>query len=163
MNGYVANRLLAVSSARHAPLIAAALFAGVHLPNWFLMLVTFGAGYASAKIFMRYRNLYFLGLAHAVIGTLLFVVIPDSVSHHLTVGPGFFVGARTRAYLGLPVTTRVVNDGVPAASAMFNSMLVSAPASSALPPLTTRYASPNGDRQVVACAPVFSSSGGCVP
>jgi len=91
LNGYIANRLLAVLSRRYVPLISAALFAGAHLPNWFLMLVTFVTGYYSTKIFMRYRNLYFLGLAHAVIGTLLFVVIPDSVSHHLTVGPGFFL------------------------------------------------------------------------
>jgi len=94
LNGYIANRLLAVSSGRYVPLIAASLFAGAHLPNWFLMLVTFAAGYVSTKIFMRYRNLYFLGLAHAVIGTLLFVVIPDSISHHLTVGPGFFLHKR---------------------------------------------------------------------
>jgi len=91
LNGYIANRLLAVSSGRRVPLIAAAMFAGAHLPNWFLMLVTFGAGYYSTKIFIKYRNLYFLGLAHAVVGTLLFVVVPDSISHHLTVGPGFFV------------------------------------------------------------------------
>lgn len=91
LNGYIANRLLAVSSARHVPLMAATLFAGAHLPNWFLMLVTFVTGYYSTKVFMRYRNLYFLGLAHALIGTLIFVVIPDSISHHLTVGPGFFL------------------------------------------------------------------------
>jgi hypothetical protein len=91
LNGYIANRLLAVASARYVPLMAAALFAGAHLPNWFLMLVTFATGYCSTKIFMRYGNIYFLGLAHAVIGTVLFVVIPDSISHHLTVGPGFFL------------------------------------------------------------------------
>jgi hypothetical protein len=106
LNGYIANRLLAVSSARHVPLMAAALFAGAHLPNWFLMLVTFVAGYYSTKIFMRYRNIYFLGLAHALIGTVLFVAIPDSISHHLTVGPGFFRGARTRA---CRVETRLVS------------------------------------------------------
>ena len=91
LNGYIANRLLAAYSARYVPLTAGALFAGAHLPNWFLMAVTFVAGYYSTKIFMRYRNLYFLGLAHAIIGTLLFLVIPDSISHHLTVGPGFFL------------------------------------------------------------------------
>jgi hypothetical protein len=91
LNGYIANRLAAVVSARRVPLMAATLFAGAHLPNWFLMVVTFAMGYYSAKIFMRYRNIYFLGLAHAVIGTALFVVIPDSISHHLTVGPGFFL------------------------------------------------------------------------
>jgi hypothetical protein len=91
LNGYIANRLLAVSSARHVPLIAGALFAGAHFPNWFLMPVTFVTGYYSTKLYLKYRNVYFLGLAHGVIGTLLFVVIPDSISHHLTVGPGFFL------------------------------------------------------------------------
>jgi hypothetical protein len=91
LNGYFTNRLLAAASARHVPLIAAALFSGTHLPNWFLMLVTFAAGYCSTKIYMKYRNVYFLGLAHGMIGSLLFVVIPDSISHHLTVGPGFFL------------------------------------------------------------------------
>ena len=91
LNGYLANRLLAVLPVRHVPLIAAALFSGTHLPNWFLMLVTFAAGYYSTKIYMKYRNMYFLGLAHGVIGTVLFLVIPDSISHHLTVGPGFFL------------------------------------------------------------------------
>ena len=91
LNGYIANRLLAVASARYVPLISGAIFAGAHLPNWFLMMVTFVTGYYSTKVFMRYRNIYFLGLAHAVIGTVLFVVIPDSISHHLTVGPGFFL------------------------------------------------------------------------
>jgi hypothetical protein len=91
LNGYIANRLLAVASARYVPLMTGAIFAGVHLPNWFLMLVTFVTGYYSTIVFMRYRNIYFLGLAHAVIGTLIFVVVPDSISHHLTVGPGFFL------------------------------------------------------------------------
>lgn len=91
LNSYIANRLLTVASARRVPLLAAALFSGAHLPNWFLMVVTFALGYCSTRIFMRYRNVYFLGLAHAVIGTLLFLVIPDSISHHLTVGPGFFL------------------------------------------------------------------------
>ena len=90
VNGYIANRLAAVAAPRYVPVISAALFAGAHLPNSFLMVVTFVAGYYSTRIFLKYRNLYFLGMAHAVIGTLLFVVVPDSISHHLTIGPGFF-------------------------------------------------------------------------
>jgi len=91
VNGYIANRLAAVAAPRWVPVITATLFAGAHLPNWFLMVVTFVAGYYSTKVFLKYRNLYFLGLAHGVIGTLLFVVVPDSISHHLTVGPAFFL------------------------------------------------------------------------
>lgn len=90
LNGYFMNRFEAVVSRRAAPLVAAGLFSGAHLPNWFLMGVTFFAGYCCACIYRRYNNLYFLGLAHATIGFLLFLVVPDSISHHLSVGPGWF-------------------------------------------------------------------------
>jgi hypothetical protein len=90
LNGYFLNRLDALLGRRAASLMAAALFCGVHAPNWFLMLAAFPAGYWSTLIYRRYRNLYILGLAHATVGFLLFLVVPDSVSHHLEVGPGWF-------------------------------------------------------------------------
>lgn len=90
LNGYFLNRLDAVVSRRAAPMISAALFSGVHTPNWFLMAVTLVAGYICARIYRRYPNLYFLGAAHATVGFLLFLVVPDSISHHLSVGPGWF-------------------------------------------------------------------------
>ena len=96
LNGYFLNRLDAVLGRRAACLTAAALFCGVHAPNWFLMLVAFPAGYCATHLYRRYRNLYILGLAHATVGFLLFLVVPDSVSHHLRVGPGYssFTGSR---------------------------------------------------------------------
>jgi hypothetical protein len=54
------------------------------------MLITPAAAYEAIRVYHRYKNLYFLGLAHATIGFLLFLVVPDSVSHHLRVGPGWF-------------------------------------------------------------------------
>jgi len=90
LNGYFLNRFDSVLSRRTAPMISAALFSGAHLPNWFLMAVTLLAGYICARIYRRYKNLYFLGLAHGTIGFLLFLVVPDSISHHLIVGPGWF-------------------------------------------------------------------------
>jgi len=90
LNGYFLNRFGAVLSRRTAPLVAAAFFSGAHLPNWFLMAVTLVMGYCCARIYQKYNNLYFLGLAHATVGFLLFLVVPDSISHHLTVGPGWF-------------------------------------------------------------------------
>jgi membrane protease YdiL (CAAX protease family) len=90
LNGYFLNRLGDSLSYQAAPLAAAALFAGAHLPNGFLMAVTFLMGYSSAYIYRKYNNLYFLGLAHATIGFVLFLVVPDSISHHLRVGPGWF-------------------------------------------------------------------------
>ncbi|MGA3262374.1 MAG: CPBP family glutamic-type intramembrane protease [Bryobacteraceae bacterium] len=90
LNGYCLTRLQLVLPARGAALAAAALFSAVHTPNWFLMLVTLVAGYAAARLYTRYRNLYFLGLAHGTLGVLLFLVVPDSISHHLVIGPGWY-------------------------------------------------------------------------
>jgi len=90
LNGYCLTRLQIVLPDRGAALAAAALFSAVHAPNWFLMLVTLVAGYAAARLYTRYRNLYFLGLAHGTLGVLLFLVVPDSISHHLVVGPGWY-------------------------------------------------------------------------
>jgi len=87
LNSYFVNRFAAAWPTRYVPAISAALFSGAHLPNGFLMAVTLLAGYASARVYLKYRNLYFLGLAHAAIGFLLFLVVPDSISHHLIVGP----------------------------------------------------------------------------
>jgi membrane protease YdiL (CAAX protease family) len=90
LNGYFVNRFASAGSPRAAALLSAAVFSGAHLPNWFLMLVTFGGGYCAAKVYRKYQNLYFLGLAHATIGFLLYLVVPDWISHHLVVGPGWF-------------------------------------------------------------------------
>jgi len=92
LNGYFVNRLSDFLPGHlHAiPLLAAALFSLAHLPNWFLMISTAAGGYVCARIYLRYRNLYFLGMAHGVVGFLLYLVVPDSISHHLSVGPKWF-------------------------------------------------------------------------
>lgn len=90
LNGYFLNRLSGAMPGRRAAVASAALFSGAHLPNWFLMGVTLAMGYVCARIYLRHKNLYFLGVAHATVGFLLFLVVPDSVSHHLVVGPGWF-------------------------------------------------------------------------
>ena len=90
LNGYFFNRLDAAFSPKVAAAVSAILFSGAHLPNWFLMLVGLVAGYCCACIYRTHKNLYFLGIAHGTVGALLFLVVPDSVSHHLIVGPGWF-------------------------------------------------------------------------
>jgi hypothetical protein len=89
LNGYFLTRFDAVVSRRAAPLLSAALFSGAHTPNWFLMGVTLVGGYAATQLYRRYRNLWFLGLAHALFGFVLYLVVPDSISHHLNIGPGY--------------------------------------------------------------------------
>ena len=92
LNAYFVNRLLPVfSRTSQAALLAACLFACAHTPNWFLMIVGFATGYCCARIWIRYRNLYFLGIAHGAIGSMLYLVVPDSITHHLVVGPRWFL------------------------------------------------------------------------
>ena len=90
LNGYFLNRFDAAVSARAASLLAALLFSLAHAPNPFLMAITLPLGWCATLLYRRNRNLYMLGIAHAAIGLLLFLVVPDSVSHHLRVGPGWF-------------------------------------------------------------------------
>ncbi len=68
----------------------AALFSVVHSPNWFLMLVTpVKAAYAAILECIASRRIStFLGIgAHGTIGTLLFLVVTDSVSHQFAGWP----------------------------------------------------------------------------
>jgi hypothetical protein len=91
LNGYFANRLSASLESRHQYLVAplaGAMFAGAHVPNPLLMAVTFVGGTVAAFAYQRHRNLFFLAFAHALIGTMIWFAVPDSVSHHLRVGPG---------------------------------------------------------------------------
>jgi hypothetical protein len=88
LNGFLVNRLFEISGGHagwHA-MVAAGVFSAAHAPNWFLMAVTLPAGYFSALIYSRHRNLFVLGLVHALIGSLLYLVIPDWLSHGLYVG-----------------------------------------------------------------------------
>lgn len=103
LNGYFLNRFDAVLSRRAAPVVSAALFSSAHAPNWFLMVITLLTGYCCAGIYRRYRNLYLLAVAHATVGFLLFLVVPDSISHHLRVGPGWFHGP-SHGCTGCPTT-----------------------------------------------------------
>jgi membrane protease YdiL (CAAX protease family) len=91
LNGYFVTRLGASFDTKYQYLVApmaGAMFAAAHVPNPLLMSVTFVGGALAAAAYQRHRNLIFLALAHAVIGTMIWLAVPDSVSHHLRVGPG---------------------------------------------------------------------------
>jgi hypothetical protein len=88
LNGYFLNRFDRALPPSASAWLTAVLFGAVHTPNWFLMAVGLVGGWCATQVYRRHRNLYFLGIAHATIGFLLFVTVPDSVSHHLNIGPG---------------------------------------------------------------------------
>ena len=91
LNGYFVTRIAASVDERRQFIVApmaGMIFAAAHAPNMLLMGVTLVGGTIAAAAFLKHRNLLFLALAHALIGTMIWLVIPDSVSHHLRVGPG---------------------------------------------------------------------------
>ena len=91
LNGYFANRLEASFNTKYQYLVApmaGAMFAAAHVPNPLLMFVTLVCGVVAAAAYQRHRNLIFLAFAHALIGTMIWLAVPDSVSHGLRVGPG---------------------------------------------------------------------------
>jgi hypothetical protein len=90
LNGFFANRLTECAGGRE-PLAAATLFSLAHLPNWFLMPVTFAGGYALVRVYVRHGNLYPLALAHAVVAYALYLAVPDSISAHFLVGPRYIL------------------------------------------------------------------------
>ena len=87
LNGYFLNRFDRAFRPKQAALLTAILFSLAHTPNWFLMAVCLVGGWCATQVYRRHRNLYFLGIAHAALGFLIYVTVPDSISHHLMVGP----------------------------------------------------------------------------
>jgi CAAX prenyl protease-like protein len=124
LNGYFVNRLHSSLPGRYEYLavpLGGLLFATAHLPNTLLMVVTGIGGAVAAAAFLRHRNLLFLALAHALIGTTIWFVVPDTVSHHLRVGPGMRRGHVHSAHRPPPVsdtlTAATMKREVPVAGA----------------------------------------------
>jgi hypothetical protein len=83
-------RLLRVfGSPKRAALAAAGLFTAAHLPNPLLASITLLWGVASCLLFLRYRNLYPLAMAHAILGVTIAITIPGPVDHNMRVGLGY--------------------------------------------------------------------------
>jgi len=88
---YFLVRLMRLLPGKVAPVIAAAgLFSLAHLPNPVLAPVTMVWGVIACILFLRYRNLYTLGLAHGILGICVAVIVPDSIQHHMRVGIGYY-------------------------------------------------------------------------
>lgn len=77
------------SSSLWAAIAAAAIFALAHLPNPILTPITLIWGIAACLLFMRYRNLYPLAIAHAIFGITIAITVPGPVDHNMRVGLGY--------------------------------------------------------------------------
>jgi membrane protease YdiL (CAAX protease family) len=83
-------RLLRLLPGKKAAVIGtASLFALAHLPNPILTPAAAVWGFASCLLFLKYRNVYTLGMAHAIFGICIAIAVPGSVDHHMRVGLGY--------------------------------------------------------------------------
>ena len=86
---FLRRLLILLPSPRIAALAAAVLFASAHLPNPILVPITLLWGFISCLLFLHYRNIIPLAIAHAAIGITLAIAIPSPVIHNMRVGLGF--------------------------------------------------------------------------
>jgi hypothetical protein len=88
---YFLLRLLRLLPGKVAPVVAAAgLFSLAHLPNPVLTPITLLWGITACVLFLRYRNIYALGIAHGILGLCVAVIVPESIQHHMRVGIGYY-------------------------------------------------------------------------
>jgi membrane protease YdiL (CAAX protease family) len=87
---FLPRALRLLRNAPAAAAVSAVLFAIAHLPNPLLTLITLFCGLASCLFFLRYKNLWPLALAHAILGISIAVTIPGSLDHNMHVGIGYF-------------------------------------------------------------------------
>jgi hypothetical protein len=88
---YFLLRLQRILGGKVAPVVAAAgLFSLAHLPNPVLTPITLVWGIAACVLFLRYRNIYALGIAHGILGLCVAVIVPEPLQHHMRVGIGYY-------------------------------------------------------------------------
>lgn len=81
---------------------AGLLFAVAHLPNPVLTVTTLIWGVAACVIFLRYRSLYVLAVAHWMLGLCIAVTVPNEINHHMRVGLGYLRYRRVKDSASLP-------------------------------------------------------------
>ena len=90
LNVFLYRFLRLLTNRRVAVAVTAVLFGVVHIPNPLLIAVTLIWGVVACVLFLRYRNLYVLALAHAIVGLTLAITVPDAIQHQLRVGISYF-------------------------------------------------------------------------
>jgi hypothetical protein len=90
LQGYFLFRFLRLLPRREwAAVAAAGIFAAAHLPNPILTPVTLVWGLCACFVFLRFRNLFPLAVAHALLGITVAITIPGPVVHNMRVGLGY--------------------------------------------------------------------------
>jgi membrane protease YdiL (CAAX protease family) len=90
LQSYFLMRLLRLLPGKAAAVITASvIFALAHLPNPILTPITMVWGAIACVLFLRYRNIYTLGIAHGIMGLCVAVTVPNSLHRHMRVGLGY--------------------------------------------------------------------------
>jgi len=71
-------------------LITATVFGLLHLPNIWIMAITFAGGIIWAIVYQRVPNLFALAITHSVMTWFIVSTLPPAELHHLRVGLGYF-------------------------------------------------------------------------
>jgi membrane protease YdiL (CAAX protease family) len=88
--GFVFGRVERIAGAEYAPVLAALLFALLHLPNSWLTAVTFTWGVIACLVYRKAPNLWANGVAHGLLAALVYYALPRSVTSGLHVGMEYF-------------------------------------------------------------------------
>ncbi len=90
---FLSRLLRLIPNTKLAAIAAAVIFGAAHLPNPILAPVTLLWGLAACLLFLRYRNIYTLAIAHAILGVTLAITVPGPVDHNMRVGLGYLTYA----------------------------------------------------------------------
>jgi len=100
---FLPRMLRLTQSPQSGAFATAAVFSLAHLPNPILTVVTLVWGFAACLLFLRYRSLYTLAIAHAILGISIAVTVPGAVIHNMRVGLGYLTYSSHRTHqLDLP-------------------------------------------------------------
>jgi hypothetical protein len=90
LQGYFLIRLLRIMPSKTwAVITAGTVFALAHLPNPILTPVTLLWGLVACFVFLKFRNIYPLAIAHAIFGICVAITVPATVHHNMRVGLGY--------------------------------------------------------------------------
>ncbi len=90
LQSFLFLRLESLLGTSAAVAVTTALFTVAHLPNLPLTVLTFMGALFFTEMFRRYRSIYPLGIAHAILGITVAYTFPDHLMHHMRVGLSFW-------------------------------------------------------------------------
>lgn len=105
LQSFIFLNLEEVLGTRPAIINATLLFASAHVPNPLLTACTLLGGLVFTSVFAHYRNLWTVGIVHALVGLAIGFTAPDSINHEMRVGIGYlrYQAAPVHAVIMLPV------------------------------------------------------------